>query len=186
MLGKAFSLAALVSCAYAQISNSETSSLLNETDTNGSDVVLDADALQFGMPCYKLIHDRSTCDCENEDCYQSWISSDPNGFKGTSGQCRCLSEAQKQPGSAYTYGLTAQWMWEGQCRKQCKECRFSWPSDDPLQWKSDSLQARCMPALSVPEDPSWDYNNKDFADPYADWQPEPGYVGSNTCLNLND
>ncbi len=43
-----------------------------------------------------------------------------------------------------------------------------------------------MPALSIPDDSTWDYNHKDYTDPYADWVPESGFVGGGSCTNLND
>ena len=33
----------------------------------------------------------------------------------------------------------------GRCHGGCIECRWSWPKDDQLKWKSDDLMARCMP-----------------------------------------
>jgi len=136
-------------------------------ECEASEYMPDYNTISFGRPCNRN-HDRSPCtDCTNFNCYQSWDSYDPNGFLGNSGQCRCLPDALTQPAEDYTYGVKALKNFEGQCRKKCTECRFSWPQDDPLQWQSENLEARCMPALSVPKDPTWDYNNTDYSDPYA-------------------
>jgi hypothetical protein len=121
-----------------------------------AEVTIDADGISYGKPCSRK-NDRSACDCAKRDCYQSWSSKDPNGFLGKSGQCRCLPQELTQPAGTYSYGELARRRFEGQCRRKCKECRWSWPSSDPLYWKSDHLQARCMPALSLPEDSSLDY-----------------------------
>jgi len=34
--------------------------------------------------------------------------------------------------------------------------------DDPLQFKSDNVQARCMPEDATPNDSSWDGNHLDI------------------------
>ena len=78
----------------------------------------------------------------------------------------------------YTYGKRSADEDAGLCTSSCNECRWSWPSDDPLKWKSDHLMARCMPSGVTPYDPSNDSDNSDNSDnstpindDYANWQP---------------
>jgi len=113
--------------------------------------------------------------------------------------CRCLPD--QLAADAYSYGYVAKDSKAGTCGDSCDDCRWSWPADCPLKWKSDHLMARCMPAGMTPYDPANDNSNdggddnsndggnndeSQQEDTYADWRPEADIQFSNSCINLYD
>merc|ERR1740129_1151148 len=126
-----------------------------------------------------------------DTCYQSWPATDPNQWFSLNAHCRCLPE-QADP-ATYSYGRLSRDEDAGLCDTNCQECRWSWPADDPLKWKSDHLMARCMPSGVTPYDPANDGDNGDNGDnstpedTYANWQPDPSidFTGG-SCRNLYD
>ena len=137
------------------------------------EVNLDYDAFAYGDPCDGR-HDQSLCESSCDHCHQSWPVHDANKWSSEDAACRCMP-AQ---GSAqdYTYGKLSHKSDAGLCDTDCDECRWSWPTDDPLKWKSDQLMPRCMPAGVEPYEP----------DAYADWEPEAGITFGGDCENLYD
>ena len=107
-------------------------------------------ARMYGDKCTSKDNKSNCLTCWNS-CYQSWDARDPNQWNSEDAMCRCLGGQMNR--DKYEYGeLVPRGKNNmGDC-KGCQDCRWSWPRDDPLKWKSDRLLARCMPGYLTPYD----------------------------------
>jgi len=116
----------------------------------------------YGDPCQPSKHNTDNCGSNCSQCHKSWPASDPDRWDSEQATCRCLPE-QEAP-DAYNYGKKAADPKAGVCAESCLECRWSWPKDDPMKWKSDALMARCMPDGAQPYNPADDSDGSDSSD----------------------
>lgn len=118
-----------------------TISNLKFSTSGAIDAPKDYETYKYGMRCSG---NEPNTECDNcTNCFRSWPADDPLKWDSEGAACRCLPRQRALIG--YTYGQSdCGSSDEGLC-DGCDNCRWSWPSDDPLQWNSAESMCRCMP-----------------------------------------
>lgn len=108
----------------------------------------DYTALSYGDLCGEKHNKEECASCAADACHMSWPASDPNFWYSQHAKCRCLPSDYAVGSFSYGEPVIADYIDSvGLCGINCEagRCRWSWPTGDLLQWKSDAIMPRCMP-----------------------------------------
>ena len=102
---------------------------------------------KYGSTCTEASRalESNECDSACANCNWSWPLEDPDKWLSEDANCRCMPRQRAPQGYTYAKSNCGNKQ-AGMCTDSddC-DCRLSWPTDDPLKWRSEEVMCRCKP-----------------------------------------